>query len=61
MKDQIKLRLILDVEYDLNGESQSYLEKNLLRLVQIAAGDGLLTSSSDAEVSSYRAKVEVIP
>lgn len=55
----MKLRLILDVEYELNGEEPSYLKKNLNAIVLRAMGEGAITGSSEAEVVSYKYRVEM--
>lgn len=54
----IKLRLTLDVEYELNGEEACFLKNNLESLVFRAMGDGLLTGDSDAEVECWTCEVE---
>jgi hypothetical protein len=55
-----KLRLTLDVEYELNGTDPKYVEHALDSLVFRAVGEGLLTSYSDAEVENYEYRVEEI-
>lgn len=55
-----KLRLTLDVEYELNGTDQKYVEQALNSLVFRAVGEGFLTLHSDAEVENYEYRVEEI-
>lgn len=57
----LKLRLVLDVQYDLNGEDPVGLANYLHRLVQRAVGDGLLTGSSEATVDTYSHSVVELP
>ncbi len=56
-----RFRLVLDVTYDLNGETAEAMQRNLHRLVTHAFGEGLLTGSSDAEVDSYTVNVKQQP
>ena len=55
-----KLRLTLDVEYELNGEEVYFLKNNLESLVFRAVGEGLLTGHSEAEVEYWTYEVEEI-
>lgn len=55
-----KLRLTLDVEYELNGTDPKYAKNTLYALVFRAVGEGLLTLHSDAEVENYEYLVEEI-
>lgn len=59
-RDKLKLRLTLDVEYDLDGESPEELKANLGSLVQIGMGDGLLTGAGPATIDDYSHKVEEV-
>lgn len=59
--EQVRLRLTLDVTYDLNGETIVEMKKNLRRMVEIAIGEGLLTGASYAEVDQYSMKVAEFP
>lgn len=54
---RVRMQLVLDVEYLLNGESPADLANNLESLVQRALGEGLLTGSTAAEVESHDFKV----
>ena len=58
MAKKIKLRLILDVDYNPNGVSRDYLENLLDGIAQSAASDGLMTGETEAEVVSWNATVE---
>lgn len=55
-----KLRLTLDVEYELNGEEVYFLKNSLESLVFRAVGEGLLTEHSEAEVEYWTYEVEEI-
>lgn len=52
-----KLRLILDVEFETNGEPIESLSAMLEDIPRRAASEGLLTASTCAEVSSWTCKV----
>lgn len=54
---RVRMQLVLDVEYLLNGESPADLANNLESLVQRALGEGLLTGSTNAEVEWHDFKV----
>lgn len=54
----IVLRLTLDVEYDLNGESEVALKENLWAIPRAAASNGEFTEASAAEVVSWNSNVE---
>lgn len=56
----MKLRLVLEVEYEPNGLPEAYLHANLTRMVDNAMGEGQLTEDSPAEVTSWSAHVERI-
>ena len=59
--DTIKLRLTLDVDYKLNGETKAAMEETLHALVTWAVNNGLLTGESKAETISYCAEVTEQP
>jgi hypothetical protein len=59
--DTIKLRLTLDVDYKLNGETKAAMEETLHALVTWAANNGLLTGESKVEIISYCAEVAEQP
>lgn len=61
MSEKLKLRLTVDVTYDLNGEDQAVLERYLEKMVSRAIGDGLLTGASDAEVETHEVRVDEVP
>jgi hypothetical protein len=52
-----RLRLVLDVEYNLNGERIEQMKGLLRKLVAHAVGEGLLTGDSSAEVDQYSVNV----
>lgn len=56
-----RIRLTLDVTYDLNGENAVEMQKNLRRMAERAIGEGLLTGESDAEVDQYSMEVTEFP
>lgn len=49
----IPLRLILDVEFDPQGESVDTLKRNLSQVVRDAANNGTLTGETAATVEKY--------
>jgi hypothetical protein len=57
---KLKLRLTVDVEYDLNGTPPGDLKDYLGELPRAAAGDGLFTGFTDAEVENWSSTVEEI-
>jgi len=56
----LQLRLVLDVGYNTNGSSTSYLKSQLSNLVQYGMSHGLITGDSVAEVETYSDRVEVV-
>lgn len=56
-----RLRLVLDVTYDLNGEDTNIMKRRLYRAVEYAIGEGLLTGSTSAEVDEYSMDVAEFP
>lgn len=56
-----KIRLTLDVEYDLNGTSVEEMSTLLRKMVERAIGEGLLTGYSEAEVNEYSMDTQVLP
>lgn len=61
MSEKLKLRLTVDITYDLNGEDPGVLERYLEEMVSRAIGDGLLTGASDAEVETHEVRVDEVP
>lgn len=55
-----KLRLTIEVEYDLNGESVQTLKSYLFDLADRAAGEGMLTGCTDAEIVAWSANVDEV-
>lgn len=53
MTDKVKLRLIIDVEYDLNGAEPRDMAIQLGHAAQFLAGEGMLSGCSDAEVDTW--------
>jgi len=61
MKDgNIRLRMVVEVEYAPNGETEAALKERLSRIVQDAAGDGHMTGDGPATVEEWSAKVKRI-
>jgi hypothetical protein len=56
----VKLRLIVDVEYDLNGADADEIKRILAFVPKHAAGEGHLTDDTPAEVVTWDARVEEI-
>lgn len=56
-----KIRLTLDVEYDLNGVAVEEMSALLLRMVERAIGEGLLSGHTEAEVNEYAMDTEILP
>ena len=55
----VKLRLVLDVDYIPNGVSQYTLKDMLVEgIANRAAGEGLMTCATAAEVKRWHAHVE---
>ena len=57
----LKVRLTLDVAYQLNGEEPNDMLNRLLELVQQAIGNGMLTGSTAAETEAYSVDAVVLP
>lgn len=57
---QSTLRLTLDVDYDLNGESISSMKTLLDNGLNSAIGNGLLSGHTEAEVISHEYTIKVI-
>lgn len=59
--DQVKVRLVLDVTYGLNGVDADAMRDRLYSMVERAIGNGMLTGSTDATVDEYSMDVRVAP
>lgn len=56
---KLKLRLTVDITYDVEMASdEEYLHQQLKYLPKLAAGEGMFTGVSDAEVDEWAFKVE---
>lgn len=53
-----KLRLTLDVEYKLNGDSLDNLTEQLKGIVRYAVEQGMISGEGPAEIKDYNYKVE---
>lgn len=60
MNTSTRLRLTLDVSYTPNGVSVTELETMLRAIADHAAGDGLMTGDTPAEVDEWKATVDVL-
>jgi hypothetical protein len=58
MKDNIKLRLTLDVEFDPQGMTVDALKDNLYQVVKDATNNGTLTGETPATVEHYTASIK---
>ncbi len=56
----LRLRLVIDIAYTLNGEAPDCLFAELHNLATRAAGEGLFTGESPAEVDEWSATVEEV-
>ena len=56
-----KMRLILDVTYNLNGENAVEMASNLRKMCNRAIGEGMLTGEADAEVDESDIRVMILP
>ena len=54
------LRLIIDVTYDPNGVTQEELAERLDSIPRLAAGEGLFTGETEAEVESWNSHVLLV-
>lgn len=61
MAETLKLRLTLDVEYNLNGADPEELRQNLRTIAEHAIGEGMLTGDSEAIVEEWGRTVTDIP
>lgn len=59
-KHTVKLRLTVDVEYRPNLVPVRDLTHLLRRIPEMAAGDGLMTGETPAEVETWTATVEQV-
>lgn len=57
MSDRLKLRLILDVEYELNDARESDLRYFLHRVADRAMNRGEVTQDTPATVYSWNARI----
>ena len=53
-----KFRLVLDVDYELNGEDKETLHDILFRIPEFLAGKGPMTGETAAEVDRWSASVK---
>lgn len=56
-----KVRLTLDVTYNLNGESAAEMASRLREMCERSIGEGMLTGATDAELDEYAINVEIQP
>jgi hypothetical protein len=60
MPKTVRLRLTLDVEYELNGESVERMKAYLNEIGPRAANTGLMTGDTAAEVEEWASNVKVL-
>lgn len=58
---RFRARLVLDVDYILNGESAADMLRRLRGMCECAIGNGMLTGASDAEVVEHSMDVLAVP
>lgn len=61
LTETIKVRLTLDVTYELNGENATEMVGRLRRMRERAIGEGMLTGETDAEVNKYSMDAVIQP
>lgn len=57
----LKLRVTIDITYETNGESATDLIRMAHRIAEHAAGQGMMTENTAAEVDEWTDRVEVLP
>lgn len=57
MSDKIKLRLTIDVEYDLARSSQEEVTRQLIKAADFLADRGFMTGDLEADVESWESSV----
>ena len=55
-----RLKLVIDVTYDLNGQSPSEMEYQLKHAAQFLAGEGLLSGDGEATVDTWKYSIEEV-
>ena len=60
MMTGLTLRMVVTVKYDLNGTSPEDLEFLLENTMSFAAGEGMMTADTEAEVYEWCSGVERI-
>jgi hypothetical protein len=58
--ESTRVRLTLDVDYDLHGLSIEEMQRRLCQMVERAIGQGMLTGQSGATVDQYSMETEVL-
>lgn len=59
-KDNVKYRLVLDVEFDPQGTTPEDLKRNLFQVIKDATNNGTLTGETPATVEHYAVSVKRI-
>lgn len=57
----VRIRLVLDVAYNLNGEAADAMIQRLQDMCMYAIGNGMLTGESEAEVENYSINAKRLP
>lgn len=55
--DSVKLRMLVEVEFDSAGISAEELGNDMLRVIHYGMGTGLFTGCSDATVEDWSARI----
>jgi hypothetical protein len=58
MTEPARLRLVVEIQYDLDGTPIREMEDNLKDMVYHALGDGTITGNTPATVAGYHYAVE---
>lgn len=61
MTDQLRLRVTIDVLFNLNDTKRSYLMNNMEQVARHAASNGMFTADSEAEVEEWDMTVVELP
>lgn len=56
-----KIRLTLDVVYNLNSESAQEMASRLQKMCEQAIGNGMLTGETNAEIDEYSMETKIMP
>lgn len=57
---ELRLKLIVDVDYKLHGETPEHMRTILDRIPAAACDDGMMTNGSDSEVNGWSSSVQIL-